>query len=98
MNRVPVFDEISFSFSFSLLFFFSKGKGVFFESSFVNSGCSMGIAQENWREISQWAIFFVCVCFGQSWLDVWMSGCLDVWMSGCLDGDAGRRGNVTRRD
>ena len=93
MNRVPVFDEISFSFSFSfsLLFFFSKGKGVFFESSFVNSGCSMGIAQENWREISQWAIFFVCVCFGQSWLDVWMSGWMDFWM-------ATREGGGTSRD
>ena len=93
MNRVPVFDEISFSFSFSLLFFFSKGKGVFFESSFVNSGCSMGIAQENWREISQWAVF-LCACVFWSV----MVGCLDVWMDGFLDGDAGRRGNVTRRD
>ena len=88
MHRVPVFDEISFSFSFSfsLLFFFSKGKGVFFESSFVNSGCSMGIAQENWREISQWAVF-LCVCLFWSV----MVGCLDVWMSGWRRGKAGER-------
>ena len=90
MNRVPVFDEISFSFSFSfsfsLLFFFSKGKGVFFESSFVNSGCSMGIAQENWREISQWAVF-LCACVFWSV----MVGCLDVWM-------ATREGGGTSRD